>query len=80
MYKDRKMKNTPEVTTALAFFAAMLSNDKDLVERSPGMKKVVCEIYRWWIFDFFHLPKDLEQEFSERFTETIVVPWCYPEV
>lgn len=80
MHKDRKMKNTPEVTTALAFFAAMCSNDKDLVERSLGMKKVVFEIYRWWIFDFFHLPKDLEKEFSERYTESIIVPWCHPEV
>lgn len=71
------MKNTPEVTTALAFFAAMCSNDKNFEARPCGDKKVIFEIYRWWIFDFFHLPKDLEQEFSERFTETIIVPWCY---
>lgn len=79
MYTDRKMKNTPEITTALAFYAAMLSNDKDFVERSLGEKKVIFELYRWGLFRFFGLSKDQEKEFSERFTETIIVPWCYPE-
>lgn len=74
------MKNTPEVTTALAFFAAMCSNDKKFAGLSCGDKKVIFEIHRWGIFDFFHLSKDQEQEFSERFTETIILPWCYPEI
>ena len=73
------MKNSPEVTTALAFFAAMCSNDKNFEEMPCGHKKVIFEMYRWWIFDFFYLSEDREQEFSERFTETIIVPWCYEE-
>ena len=38
------MKNTPEITTALAFFAAMCSNDKKFEDMPCEHKKVIFEI------------------------------------
>ena len=74
------MKNSPEVTTALAMLAARLSNDKTFAELPCGLKQLFFQVAGSSIFRFCGLQKDQEQEFSERFTETIIVPWCYPEV
>ena len=80
MYTDKKLKNSPEVTTALAMLAVRLSNDKTSAELPFGLKQLFFQVAGSSIFRFCGLQKDQEKEFAERFTETIIVPWCYPEV
>ena len=74
------MKYTPEVTTVLAVLAARLSSDKAFERLPCGLKQVFFQVVGSNIFRFFGLSKDQEKEFSERYTETIIVPWCYPEI
>ncbi len=73
------MKNTPEVTTALAMLAARLSNDKTFAGLPCGLKQLFFQVAGSSIFRFCGLSTDQEKKFSERFTETIIVPWCYEE-
>ena len=74
------MKNTPEVTTALAMLAGRFSNDKTLMRLPLGMKELFFRMYCSNFLNFYDFSKDQEKEFDERFTKTIIIPWCYPEV
>ena len=74
------MKHTAEVTTALAFMAENLANNKLFIEgvkqsRERGeiflsiMAEALCGLYRF--------KGDQLAEFTERYIETIMAPWCY---
>ena len=74
------MTHTPEVTTALAILAARLSNDRTFAELPCGKKRLFFYIAGSNLLRFCGLSKDQEKELADRFTKTIIIPWCYPEV
>ena len=75
------MKNTPEVTTALAMLAEQLSKDKTAIEKAPDSTKVLL----FAVIDI-SLSNDLgmtpEQcaELSRRYKETILNVWLNKDV
>ena len=74
------MTHTSEVTTALAILAGRFSNDKTLMRLPLKMKDLFFQMYCADFLNFYNFSKDQEKEFDERFTKTIIIPWCYPEV
>ena len=79
-YMEVKVKNTPEVTTALAIVSERLSNDKTFLHLPCGMKRLFFQMVGSSLLRYSSFSKDQEKEFADRFTKTIIIPWCYPEI
>ena len=73
------MKNTPEVTTALAKIVDDLVKE-DFKELPYGLKRYVFHIMEDECPKHWGLKEEQYKEFTERFNETIRLPWFHSEV
>lgn len=73
------MTHTPEVTTALAIMAEKLSKHKTFKKMPCGFKRALLSAFAPVLFKRLDLKEDQKEEFTERFVDTILAPWCYLE-
>ena len=71
------MANSKEVTTVLALIASQLANDKSFEELHRSVKRLTLQMSCEGFFKTSGLPKHLKNEFSERYVNTVMVPWLY---
>ena len=68
------MKNTPEVTTVLAHIVDDIAT-KEFKELPYGVKRLVFHIMEAECPKHWGLKEERYKEFTERFNETIRLPW-----
>lgn len=73
------MKNTPEVTTALALTAERLSTDERFKNSPCEHRRVFLSIFAKCLFTYFDLKGDQREEFAGRYIYEIIAPWCSKE-
>lgn len=74
------MKNTPEVTTALATITETFATYKDFKELSCESKRFVLRFIETHYPKYWGLKEEQYKEFAERFNETIRLAWLPSEV
>lgn len=71
------MKNSPEVTTALALMAERMTRDKWWFSPlSVKLKSIALHSIASGLLDQFHIRDEQIMEFLERYNDTIIKPWC----
>jgi hypothetical protein len=73
------MKNTPEVTTALAKIVEDITTE-NFKELPYGLKRRLFHFIETAFPEIWGLKEEQYKEFTERFNETIRLPWFHSEV
>ena len=74
------MKNSPEVTTALAVIAERCTRNEFFLLLPIISKFLVLHAIEIDLLEQFHVREEQRMEFLERYNDTIINPWCYEDL